>query len=64
VFDPANSLSTLGPAEAGTVATEVYMNSNSVGQLTAAGAGASTITSTARLIKYLSANAIIVELLV
>jgi hypothetical protein len=64
VFSDANSLATLAAAEVGTVATEVYMNANAKGQLEAAAAGASAIGSTARLIRSLSASAIIVELLV
>jgi len=64
VFSTANSLSTLAAAEAGAAANEVYLNSNAKGQLEAAAAGANVVNNTARLIKYLSANAIIVELLV
>lgn len=62
VFDDTN-LSTLAAAEDGAAANEVYLNSNAKGQLTAA-AGATHASDTARLVKSLSANAIIVELLV
>lgn len=51
-------------AEVGTVATEVYMNSNAKGQLVAAAAGAKGVSSAARAVNRLSANAAIVELLV
>ncbi len=67
VFSTANSLSSIdaptSPVGAD-VSEEVYMNANAKGQLEAAAAGAYTVSMTARLIKYLSANAIIVELLV
>lgn len=51
-------------AEAGTGVTEVYLNSGAKGQLVADAAGAYTISDTARLVNRLSANAVIVELLV
>jgi hypothetical protein len=63
-FSTANSLATLASSEAGAAGNEVYMNSNAKGQLEAAAAGANVVNNTARLIRYLSANAIIVELLV
>ena len=63
VFDDT-SLSTDAAAEDGTVANEVYLNSNSVGQLVADSPGAYTVSDTARLMTRLSANAIVVELLV
>jgi len=64
-FSDANSLSTAASAEAGTVATEVYLNHNAKGQLEYDGsAGAKGVSDAARLVKRLSANAIIVELLV
>jgi len=65
-FSTANSLSTIAAAETtgGDASEEVYMNSNAKGQLEAAAAGAYTVSMTARLLKYLSANAIVVELLV
>jgi len=56
-------LATAAGNEAGTAATEVYGIGNAKGQLVFS-AGASDTEDTARLIKYLSANAIIVELLV
>jgi len=64
VFSDANSLATIAGQEDGTVAKEVYLNSNAKGQLEAPGAAAAALGTTARLVKYLSANAIIVELLV
>lgn len=65
VFSDANSLATLAAGETtGAAAAQVFMNANSKGQLEAASAGAAALGSTARLIKSLSANAIIVELLV
>lgn len=64
VFSTANSLSTIAAAEDGTAAKEVYLNSNAKGQLEAAGAAQYWPSDTARLVDYLSANAIIVELLV
>lgn len=51
-------------AEAGTGVTEVYFDAGTNGQLTAAAAGVKVTSSTARLISRLSANAVIVELLV
>ena len=64
-FSTANSLSTVAAAEAGTSVTEVYMASNAKGQLETPGAGYfQPNKAVARLIDYLSANAIIVELLV
>lgn len=50
--------------ELGTVATEVYMDANANGQLQADSAGAKGVSTTARAIQRLSANAVIVELLV
>ena len=64
VFSDANAPATLAAAEDATAAKEVYMNSNAKGQLEAAAAGANVINTTAKLISSLSANAIIVELLV
>lgn len=58
------SLSTDAAAEDGTVANEVYLNSNAKGQLVAATPGAYTVSEAARLMTRLSANAAIVELLV
>lgn len=63
VFDTTN-LSTDAAGEAGTAATEVYLASNAKGQLAAQTVGAYAVSETARLVNYLSANAIIVELLV
>jgi len=62
-FDPTNVLTEAG-AEAGTVATEVYMNSGSDGRLAVDAAGAMTISDTVRLLAAPSANTVIVELLV
>jgi len=57
-------LATLAAADTGADdATEVYMTPNA-NALLVGGAGANTYSDTARLIKRLSANAIIVELLV
>ena len=64
VFSDANAPATLAAAEDATAAKEVYMNANAKGQLEAAAAGANVINDTARLVSSLSANAIIVELLV
>ena len=64
VFSTANSLSTLASSEDGTAANEVYLNSNAKGQLEAPGGATFVVSDTARLISYLSANAIIVELLI
>lgn len=61
-FD-GTSLSTYAAAEDGTAANEVYLNSSSKAQLVGS-EGANVINNTARLINYLSSNAIIVELLV
>ncbi len=58
------SLATPAAAEDGLVATEIYMNSSAKGQLVADAAGAKGISDTARHVSRLSANAIIVELLV
>jgi len=63
VFSDAASLSTIAGQEAGAAANEVYGIANAKGQLEFS-QGASDTEDTARLIKYLSANAIIVELLV
>lgn len=57
------SLSTLAGAEDGTAANEVYLEANASGALVG-GAGAFVVSDAARLVKRLSANAIIVELLV
>lgn len=57
-------LATAAANEAGTAATEVYLNSGAKGQLVTAGAGANVINNTARLIYRLSSNAVEVELLV
>lgn len=62
VFSTTN-LSTYAAAEDGAAANEVYLESNAKGQLEANN-GAHVINQTARLVNYLSANAIIVELLV
>jgi hypothetical protein len=62
-FDPTNVL-TEADAEVGTVGTEVYMNSNTKGQLAADAAGVMTLNDTARLLSAPSVNTIIVELLV
>jgi hypothetical protein len=71
VFSDNNSLSTLAAGENTDAAAdggeEVYMLPNAKGQLEASGAEAYDFAEgspVARLIKYLSANAIIVELLV
>lgn len=61
-FD-TTGLSALAAAEDGTSANEVYLKSNAKGQLVGA-AGAEAIANAGRLHNYLSANAIIVELLV
>lgn len=61
-FD-TTSLSTDAAAEDGTAANEVYLKSNAKGQLVAS-TGANVINNAGRLVSYLSANAIIVELLV
>jgi len=50
--------------ELGTGATEIYLNANAKGQLDAEAAGTYVVSNTARLINQLSANALIVELLV
>ncbi len=63
-FSTANSLSSLAAAEDGLVANEVYLSSNAKGQLECAAAGANVINTGARLMAYLSAQAIEVELLV
>lgn len=63
VFNTLN-LATEAAAEVGTVATEVYLDPNTYGQLTVDSAGQKAVSSTARLITYLSANAIEIELLV
>lgn len=62
VFDDTG-LAALAAAEDGDEANEVYMTSNAKGQLVGA-AGAQALGNTARLVSRLSANAIIVELLV
>jgi hypothetical protein len=62
-FDDTN-LPAETAAEAGTVGTEVYLNSSSKGVLVADAAGVMTLNDTARAINRLSANAVIVELLV
>lgn len=62
-FDDTN-LASQGAAEDGTVANETYLNSSAKGQLVADAAGAYTISDTARLVNRLSANAVVVELLV
>ena len=66
VFNTANSLSTVAAAETtgGDASEEVYMNPNAAAQLQTAGAAAYALVNTARLLNYLSANAIEVELLV
>ena len=66
VFSTANALSTIAAAETtgGDASEEVYMDANAAAQLEAAGAGAYALSTTARLVNYLSANAIEVELLV
>lgn len=60
------TLSTYAAAEDGTDETETYFKSNAKGQLTAAAPAnpGSAFGQTARLMKRLSANAVIVELLV
>lgn len=66
VFDTTN-LSTDAAAEDGTAANELYLTSNVKSQLSAAVTGSGPYISpppTARLVNYLSANAIIIELLV
>jgi len=65
-FSATNTPGTAAAAETtGTDASEeVYMNANAKAQLETAGAGAYTVSMTARLLNYLSANAIEVELLV
>lgn len=62
VWDDTN-LATYATAEDGTAVHEVYMNSGSKGQLVGS-QGADVINNTARLVTRLSANAIVVELLV
>lgn len=62
-FDDTGA-SAAAAAEAGTVATEVYMNSSSKGVLVADAAGAKGVSDAARLLSRPSANTIIVELLV
>lgn len=67
VLSPAfddTGLAAAATAEAGTPASEVHMNSGADGRLVTAGAGASAIGTTARLIERLSDKAIIIELLV
>jgi len=62
-FDDTN-LATDAAAQDGSAAKEVYLISGTKGQLGDATAGAYAVNRTARLIDRLSANAIIVELLV
>lgn len=57
-------LATPAGAEAGTAATEVYLNASAKGQLVTGGAGANVVNNTARLMTRLSSNAVVVELLV
>lgn len=66
VFDPTN-LSTDATDEDGTAANEAYMAANAEGQLASLDVDADpsyAVNTAARLMSYLSANAIIVELLV
>lgn len=67
ILAPVFGTITGAAADAGTVSTEVYMNppaSTSSGILSTVTAGANVINNTARLVQSLSANAIVVELLV
>lgn len=58
------SLATDATNEAGSAATEVYLNASAKGQLVAGTPGANVINNTTRLVTRLSANAVVVELLV
>lgn len=62
-FNSTNALSE-GAAEAGTAATEVYLDSDATGRLAPNAAGAAAVNTTARLISAPSLNAVIVECLV
>jgi len=62
-FDDTD-LATDAAAEDGLGATEVYLTNNSAGALVSAGPNSHVENEPARLLKRLSANAIIVELLV
>lgn len=59
-----STLATDSAAENGLVATEIYFKSSATGVLKNKTAGAAVVGDAARLVSYLSANAIVVELLV